>query len=240
MNTYDIRDLPTTDYLDKQSSAKWTLSRIRQSSNGYKLYYWLMANSCWNCGERHYYIYDKEWKKIDVATSLGCTVKTITNNLKLLEQNNLIARAPNQEAYLIYYPLDAYCKLDKNIIKLFMSFGDKIDWGLMIRLYSLLLYGTHKSVNKFTASVLLNALGIDGSPANRLFVHSCIGFWESIGLMRATRMYDKNKFGEEYVYYLVDRIDNSNDNIIKYLNDDGDDKIKLMWSNIDLIENFKS
>ena len=224
---FDQRYLPaTTREEERDQYKKWKLTKSQ-----YIFYYWLVAHSCWSKGQKHYYIYDKEWTITDAAKDCGVDRKTITRAVAAFEQKGILTRADNNvKAYHIYWPQDRCASLDKEMLKCFIGLGKVVDLPMFIKLYTLLLYGHANGVNdgKFAISDLLEALGVHTSLDERAKVLMMLGLWEHMHLIELKQETVRVGDRKPFIKYTIVDIKNNLDDIAMYLND-GKVDIKRAW-----------
>jgi Transcriptional regulators of sugar metabolism len=171
---YDNRYVPaTTREQEKTTHKEWRLTKSQ-----YLFYYWLIANSCWSNGERHYYIYDNVWTKKEAAEACGVSTKTIERAIPVLEENGILRRSTTAKAYEIYWPYDINVSLNKELLLTLISMNKVLDVETLIKLFSLLLYAHHKHLYTFTIVDLESALGMDTGVPEHVLLMAMLGLLE--------------------------------------------------------------
>lgn len=208
MNNYDFRQLMAARVDDSRSDTHnpWPLSTIPRNRIAYKLYYYLLAMSAYDPTTKLAYISDRKWKKKEAAEKLKCDPRTITNNLKALEEKGLIRRDARKAYVFDCPPFNA--SVPKQIISLLLNLDGTIDSVLAIRVLSVIQYAVQHKLEKFTITDIKWALrnyDVSGE-----FIRLCLGWWQSIGLLE---LESKTEYSGQYGYYTLYTIHQFNWNI---------------------------
>lgn len=103
-NTYDLRNVPSSHIDDKDGKTKWPLYQLKNNTNAYKLYYYLLSKSAIDHNTQSYYVSKgRGFKQQDAAETIGCSVRTISNNLAKLNEYQLITE-DNKYVYITRIP----------------------------------------------------------------------------------------------------------------------------------------
>ena len=196
MEKYDFRQLMAARVDDARNDTRnpWPLSTIPRNRIAYKLYYYLLAKSAYDHKEEHAYISDRFWKKKDAAEDIGCDPRSITNNLKTLEDKGLIYR-DQRKAYVFTCPL-FNASVPKQIIGTILALDGQLDAVLAIRVLSILQLAAQHNLEKFTITDIKWALrnyDVSGE-----FIRLCLGWWQSINLLE---LQTETKYTKQYGYY---------------------------------------
>ena len=149
----------------------------------------------------------------------------------VLEGNGILRRGDlTTRAYQIYWPYDTTVALNKDLLLFFLKLGQLIDLPMMIKLYTLLVYGYKYGVNdkKFTICDIQTALGVNTGVAERVKVLQMIALWEHIGLLKLKHETVRGDNKKEYIIYTIETIASNLDNISKYI-ESGSCDIKKAW-----------
>lgn len=220
MSKLEQRKVPAAD-LTQRDASQWPLSKIRQNTIMYKLYYYMLSLSAveWNppFGQQPYYYLTnsaKYFNKTTAARVLNCDPRTISNNLNKLQEVNLIHFDSGRNSY-IFSDLKYWVPMHWDIMKLFMSLGEDANWSLMIRLYALLLYAVDKKVYNFTITDLRVTLGIKNDSG--AFLRLCLSWMKSLKLLDLSEnQVNHPQFGT-YILYNIKSIEKETNQTIKQL-----------------------
>lgn len=205
-NTYDLRNVPSSDIQDKNGKEQWPLYKLKNNTNAYKLYYYLLSISAIDNNTHRYYVTkSRRFKQQEAADVIGCSARTIANNLNKLKEYNLISE---DNSYVYITPIPYLVSLDYKLLNLFISLGDNANWAKMIRIYSVLAYAWDLDVREFTRADIIHTLGLDDHDGP--FIRMCLDWWRALDLID----YDvetkhSNLFGN-YDYYVMRRLEKFN------------------------------
>lgn len=209
---FEMRNVPAADI---GNAISWPLSTRRGKDNttAYKLYFYLLSRSAINWGNRslgekpYYYITDNHhyWKRSEAAKSLGCTPRTITNNLNRLMEEGLITQVTGG---FRFDELQCWAPVHWDIMKCFMNLGDFANWEMMIRFYSVLIYAASHGVVEFTLSDIVKTFGLRGIREERNFLKMCLHWWQHLGLLSFSTEKRQHPQLGEYTVYIIRRIEN--------------------------------
>ncbi len=216
--TNEIRNFPTAK-LDERNPFQWNLTTIKENTIAYKLYYYLLTKSAIDWGQSKngynpvYFLTNskKYWTKKEAAAELGCDPRSITNNLKRLEEVGLIKLVDGGKRYVFLKP-SYWTPLHWNILKFFMALGDNANWVIMIRFYSVLAYAFENNVDSFTTTDIVKTLGISNN--SHVFLRMCLTWWESLGLITYRIRTIRDRIFGEYPLYTIMRIETRSNNTI--------------------------
>ena len=210
MEKFEMRNLPAANLKDGSESI-WPLSskRGKDNSNAYKLYFYLLSRSAVSWGRKdlgektYYYITDnqKYWKKSEAAKTLGCTARTISNNLaRLVEEGLLIKTTTGYQ----FADLRCWVPVHWDIMKCFMGLGESVNWETMIRFYAILLYAKTQGVEEFTLTDIYKTLHVNGNEENLFFFKMCLQWWSQLGLISyETKQVSLGQLGKYTLYILL-------------------------------------
>lgn len=175
---------------------QWPLHEIPRNRILYKLYYYLLSKSGFDHLYRHSYISDYAWTKKDASERIGCTPRTINNNLKTLIEKGIIERDDARKAYIFTHPIhSAYISYD--ILGAMLDLDGTIDSVMAIRILSVINYAYYHGVPKFCVNDIKSALGspkFDGE-----FIRVCLAWWQSLGILE----YTQKRVSHGYCSYIV-------------------------------------
>ena len=195
---YDLRPVATSNLSDSfggnSLASQWPLYSIPKNRFVYKLYFYLLSLSAFDHSQLHAYISDRFWQKKTAAEAIGCTPRTVTNNLATLERVGLLYRDDIHKAYVFNSPL-YQANIPHQIIKLVLSLDGQLDAIEALRIFSIIQYAHTRNVNSFCVTDIKMALG--NPNANGDFIRLCLGWWESIGLIQ----YTTTSVGNGYCVY---------------------------------------
>lgn len=197
MENYDYRTLMAANVEDPRSSTTnpWPLHDVPRSRIAYKLYYYLLSISGRDHETGWAYISDKYWKKCDAAKILDCDPRSITNNLKTLVQKGLLTRDENRKAYIFNDP-NINASIPCQVLAMLLKLDGEIDAVTAIRILSIVQYAAQHRFPSFTITDIKWALRNNNISGD--FIRLCLGWWQSIGLLKVTVT---TEYSGEYGYY---------------------------------------
>lgn len=209
---YNNRYVPaTTKGQEKSTHKTWHLTKSQ-----YLFYYWLIANSCWSNGEKHYYIYDNAWTKADAAKACNISIRTVERALVVLTDHQILKRSAIAKAYEIYWPYDANVSINKTLLLALIAMSEVLDVTLLIKTLSLLLYANHKKLYTFTVFDVENALGLNSGVAEHVLVMAMLGRLEHWHLLELGQERVRTK-GINYIKYTIKNIRSDMSGIEDYI-----------------------
>ena len=120
----NLRPVATSDLSHVASgvslASEWPLYTIPKNRIAYKLYYYLLSISAFDQTGRHAYVSDRFWTKTKAAEEIGCTPRSITNNINTLVSLGVLERDDVRKAYVLPTPHQA-AQINYNTIKTFLS-----------------------------------------------------------------------------------------------------------------------
>lgn len=233
---FNMRNVPAADF---KGLVKWPLvtKRGKDNTTAYKLYFYLLSRSavCWGrkeFGEQtYYYISDnqKYWRRSEAAKDIGCIPRTISNNLNRLMEEGLLTKV---EGGFRFNSLSCWAPVHWDIMKCFMNLGDFVNWEMMIRFYSVLLYADARGVNQFTFSDITKTFGLRGTTEDHTFLKMCLHWWSYLGLITFTSQQKHHEQFGNYTLYTIQRIENRPTRLTESLasEKEGDQPISNCWA----------
>lgn len=216
-NTFDIRNIPSSKIIkstkNEWESTYWELPiDNRSSATANKLYFYMLSKSAINWNRRNgknipqYFLTDSKtyWSRAEAAKALGCTTKTIQNNLGILLASKMIIKTGK---IFMFKPLNCFSPVSTELLCGFMKLEGAVDWVLLLRCYSVLLFAHNEGCNEFTITDLVQTLRIGHSNGKLLALF--LNTWEGLGLLELERKKVHHiQFGD-YILYSIKRIENT-------------------------------
>lgn len=212
------RNAPAANYCTT-GEKPWPLT-----PNQWLVYYWLLAHSKWNYGQRedHYFIYDNSYKKKTIQKDCGIkSDKTVASAFKKLEEVGAIYRLEEQKAYWIFYST-VYTPIDVRIIKFFLAFNKHLNSAAMIELYCVLrrIKVYDNEPYEFTISVLAKLMNKLRWNSDKQEVWLMLSIFKNAGLVEITEHPYVNNMGVECVKYILKNIADSGEGLKNYFVED--------------------
>ena len=100
----NLRPVATSNLIDAMGNNslanEWPLYTIPRNRIAYKLYYYMLSKSAQDHQTGCAFISDRYWTKKEAAEVIGCTPRSITNNLETLKETGLLQRDDIRKAYI--------------------------------------------------------------------------------------------------------------------------------------------